>query len=63
MQINLINLFHYLQGFGNVGQFAARYFVKAGAILVGVILRNLSLYNTKGIDPEVDLYNLFSIEK
>ncbi|XP_043471900.1 glutamate dehydrogenase, mitochondrial-like isoform X2 [Leptopilina heterotoma] len=41
-----------LQGFGNVGQFAARYFVKAGAILIGVILRNLSLYNSKGIDPE-----------
>ncbi|XP_015584681.1 glutamate dehydrogenase, mitochondrial [Cephus cinctus] len=41
-----------VQGFGNVGRFAAVYFTKAGAKCIGVIEREVSLYNENGINPE-----------
>merc|ERR1711970_678795 len=48
-----------VQGFGNVGYHAARYFHRAGAKVVGVIEWDGSLWNENGIDPvELDAYKL-----
>merc|ERR1712071_121663 len=48
-----------VQGFGNVGFHAARYFKRAGAKIVGVIEWDGSLWNENGIDPlELDAYKL-----
>merc|ERR1712159_565572 len=48
-----------VQGFGNVGFHAARYFARAGAKIVGVIEWDGSLWNENGIDPvELDAYKL-----
>lgn len=48
-----------VQGFGNVGYHAARYFKRAGAKVVGVIEYNCSLWNEDGFDPEdLDNYRL-----
>ncbi|XP_012283527.1 glutamate dehydrogenase, mitochondrial [Orussus abietinus] len=41
-----------VQGFGNVGRFAALYFSQAGAKFVGVIEKDISLYSEEGIDAE-----------
>lgn len=42
-----------IQGFGNVGYWAAKFFTEAGAIIVGVAEQDGSIYNvTNGIDPE-----------
>lgn len=41
-----------IQGFGNVGYWAAKSFVNAGAILVGVAEYDGSIYNINGIDPD-----------
>ena len=42
-----------IQGFGNVGYWAAKFFTEAGAIIVGVAQQDGSIYNvTNGIDPE-----------
>ena len=40
-----------IQGFGNVGYWASRYFTEEGAILVGVAEHDGSIYNPNGIDP------------
>jgi len=40
-----------VQGFGNVGHWASKFFVEAGAKLVGVAEYNGSIYNPDGIDP------------
>lgn len=42
------------EGFGNVGMHACRYFVRAGAKLIGVIEFDGSIHNPDGIDP-IDL--------
>lgn len=48
-----------VQGYGNVGFHAARYFHRAGAKVVGVIEYNGSLWNDEGIVPEdLDNYRL-----
>eukprot|EP01017_Pseudomicrothorax_dubius_P044257 TRINITY_DN745_c0_g1_i2.p1 TRINITY_DN745_c0_g1~~TRINITY_DN745_c0_g1_i2.p1 ORF type:complete len:462 (-),score=152.28 TRINITY_DN745_c0_g1_i2:179-1537(-) len=41
-----------VQGFGNVGMWAARYMVNHGAVLVGVVEREGSISCENGIDPE-----------
>lgn len=41
-----------VQGFGNVGYWAAHFLKKEGAILVGVQDASASIYNENGIDPE-----------
>lgn len=40
-----------VQGFGNVGSFAAKYCCEAGAKLIGVMESDASIYNKNGIDP------------
>ncbi len=41
-----------VQGFGNVGYWASKFFVEEGAKLVGVAEFDGSIYNQNGIDPE-----------
>jgi len=41
-----------VQGFGKVGFYIAKFFVKAGAKLIGVVEHDGSIYNAEGIDPE-----------
>lgn len=41
-----------VQGFGNVGYWASKFFVEAGAKLVGVAEIGGSIYNADGIDPD-----------
>ena len=41
-----------VQGFGNVGYFASKYFTQAGARLVGVAEADGSIFSADGIDPE-----------
>lgn len=41
-----------VQGFGNVGYWASKFFVEEGAQLVGVAEFDGSIYNENGIDPE-----------
>lgn len=41
-----------VQGFGNVGYWAAHFMKKKGAVLVGVQDASGSIYNADGIDPE-----------
>lgn len=41
-----------IQGFGNVGYWASKFFVADGAILAGVAEADGSLYVPEGIDPE-----------
>lgn len=41
-----------VQGFGNVGYFASKFFTEAGAKLVGVAEWDGSIYSQGGIDPE-----------
>jgi len=48
-----------LQGFGNVGYWAAMFMKQNGAILVGVQDASGSIYNDQGIDPE-DLFKYMS---
>lgn len=42
-----------VQGFGNVGYWASKFFVEEGAKLVGVAEFDGSIYNEDGIDPEL----------
>lgn len=42
-----------VQGFGNVGYYASKFFTEAGARLIGVAEWDGSIYNEAGIDPEV----------
>lgn len=41
-----------VQGMGNVGYHAAKYFHEAGAIIVGLIEWDGAIYSEKGLDPE-----------
>jgi glutamate dehydrogenase (NAD(P)+) len=41
-----------VQGFGNVGYWASKFFVDAGAKLVGVAEFDGSIYNAEGINPD-----------
>ncbi len=41
-----------VQGLGNVGYYAAKYFQEAGALLVGIAEASGGLYNSKGMDLE-----------
>ena len=41
-----------VQGFGNVGYYAAKFFAEAGAKVVGVIEYNSAVYNPEGLDVE-----------
>lgn len=41
-----------VQGFGNVGYWASKFFVEAGAKLVGVAEWDGSIYNQNGINPD-----------
>lgn len=42
-----------IQGFGNVGYWAAKFFAQAGAVIVGIAEHDGSIYNpVNGIDPE-----------
>jgi glutamate dehydrogenase (NAD(P)+) len=41
-----------VQGFGKVGFYIAKFFVKAGAKLIGVVEHDGSIYSAEGIDPE-----------
>ena len=42
-----------IQGYGNVGYWASKYFVQAGAKLVGVAEYNGSIYDPSGINPDL----------
>lgn len=44
-----------VQGFGNVGSWASKYVVEAGAKLIGVHEHDVSLINAEGIDPNVSI--------
>lgn len=41
-----------IQGLGNVGYYASKFLIQAGAKLIGVVEWNSSVYNEEGIDPE-----------
>lgn len=41
-----------VQGFGNVGYWASKFFVEAGARLIGVAQFDGSIYNPEGINPD-----------
>lgn len=41
-----------IQGFGNVGYHAARYFQAEGAKIVGIVEYNSAIYNSSGIDVD-----------
>ena len=41
-----------VQGFGNVGYWASKFFIEEGAKLVGVAEFDGSIYNEDGIDPD-----------
>jgi glutamate dehydrogenase (NAD(P)+) len=40
-----------VQGFGNVGYWASKFFTEAGAKLIGVAEYDGSIYNAEGINP------------
>lgn len=41
-----------VQGFGNVGYYAAKFCQEGGAVLVGIAVPEGAIYNPKGLDPE-----------
>lgn len=41
-----------VQGFGNVGYWASKFFVEEGAKLIGVAEFDGSIYSEEGIDPD-----------
>lgn len=44
-----------VQGIGNVGYHAAKYFYEAGALVVGIIEWDGAIYHPKGVDPDAVL--------
>jgi glutamate dehydrogenase (NAD(P)+) len=41
-----------VQGFGNVGYWASKFFHKDGAKIVGIVEYNSAIYNKNGINPD-----------
>lgn len=42
-----------IQGFGNVGYHFARYMHKAGAKIIAIIEKDVGLYSSQGLDPDM----------
>lgn len=52
-----------VQGFGKVGSYAAQYFCESGAKMIGIIERDVSLFNADGMDVQVkEHYFLFTCD-
>lgn len=50
-----------MQGFGNVGYWASKFFSKEEALIVGIVERDSAIYNPEGFDVD-DVKNHFKRE-